>query len=65
MSEKTTPNYVKVIAPSNLGNKTGIAYVNETFATKAECEASEAIGHIMTEKQADTFIKKWNKDITV
>lgn len=61
----TAPKYVKVIAPSFLGNKSGEAYINGTFDSKIECELSENIGHIMTEKQAAKFIKKWNKDITV
>jgi hypothetical protein len=63
MSEKAAQKFVKVIAPSNLGNKSGKAFVNGTFDTKIECELSEVAGHIMTEKQANTFIKKWNKDI--
>jgi len=54
--------YVKVIAPSFLGNKCGKAEITESFTTRAEAEASDTPGFIYTRNAANKFITKWNKD---
>lgn len=59
--ERLNP-YVIAEAPSYNGEKCGHASIAESFTSKKVAENNCRGGLIMTRKQAEKFIEKWNNE---